>query len=292
HPMGNNSYLFTGSYDGQFYPITNIPAMFIGMADGATVTRVAIESGNIASNTDIATHCGSIIGAVGTSLPCNISYCYSKADMSGGTDVGGIAGKYYGNINYCYFAGTIDGTSTVGGLIGSSHDGTYGFTAKNCFVYTNLLVGNVTYLGDLIGYCHEGSKFQDIWTTSTIGKVGGYMGGQQENINFVSEEEFFSGMVAYSLNELAPTTTWYQNLGEDLYPVLNPTHKTVIISAEGTIVNGDPGTAIENIDMTSSERTNVYDLQGRLIRTNVAVRNSLVNLPKGIYIVGGKKVLK
>ena len=292
HPMGNNSYLFTGSYDGQFYPITNIPAMFIGMADGATVTRVAIESGHIASNTDIATHCGSIIGAVGTSLPCNISYCYSKADMSGGTDVGGIAGKYYGNINYCYFAGTIDGTSTVGGLIGSSHDGTYGFTAKNCFVYTNLLVGNVTYLGDLIGYCHEGSKFQDIWTTSTIGKVGGYMGGQQENINFVSEEEFFSGMVAYSLNELAPTTTWYQNLGEDLYPVLNPTHKTVIISAEGTIVNGDPGTAIENIDMTSSERTNVYDMQGRLIRTNVAVRNSLVNLPKGIYIVGGKKVQK
>ena len=292
HPMGNTSNMFKGTYDGQFYPITNIQAMFIGMADGATVTRVAIESGNIASNTDIATHCGSIIGAVGTSLPCNISYCYSKADMSGGTDVGGIAGKYYGNINYCYFAGTIDGTSTVGGLIGSSHDGTYGFTAKNCFVYTNLLVGNVTYLGDLIGYCHEGSKFQDIWTTSTIGKVGGYMGGQQENINFVSEEEFFSGMVAYSLNELAPTTTWYQNLGEDLYPVLNPTHKTVIISAEGTIVNGDPGTAIENIDMTSSERTNVYDLQGRLIRTNVAVSNSLINLPKGIYIVGGKKVQK
>ena len=292
HPIGNTSNMFKGTYDGQFYPITNIQGMFIGMADGATVTRVAIESGNIASNTDIATHCGSIIGAVGTNNPCEISYCYSKADMSGGTDVGGIAGKYYGTMNYCFFAGTIDGTSTVGGLIGSSHDGTYGFTAKNCFVYTNLLVGNVTYLGDLIGYCHGGSSFHDIWTTSTIGKVGGYMGGSQENINFVSEEDFYSGIVAYSMNEVAPTTTWYQNLGEDLYPVLNPTHKTVIISDDGTIANGDPGTSVETIDMTSSERTNVYDIQGRLIRTNVAVRNSLINLPKGLYIVGGKKVQK
>jgi hypothetical protein len=37
---------------------------------------------------------------------------------------------------------------------------------------------------------------------------------------------------------------------------------------------------------------NVYSLTGILLRSNVARADALKDLPKGIYIVGGKKVVK
>jgi len=37
---------------------------------------------------------------------------------------------------------------------------------------------------------------------------------------------------------------------------------------------------------------NVYDIQGRLVRSGVDVRNALKDIPQGMYILGGKKVLK
>ena len=37
---------------------------------------------------------------------------------------------------------------------------------------------------------------------------------------------------------------------------------------------------------------NVYDMQGRLVKANVKAGESLNGLPRGLYIVGGKKMLK
>ena len=46
-------------------------------------------------------------------------------------------------------------------------------------------------------------------------------------------------------------------------------------------------TAIHNVDADVNKAASVYTLDGRLVRTN----GSLNNLPKGIYIIGKRKVM-
>jgi uncharacterized protein YjdB len=68
---------------------------------------------------------------------------------------------------------------------------------------------------------------------------------------------------------------------------------TVLSVAEARSVFGedDGTTAIENLDESPAavEPYDVYDLSGRKVRHQVT---SLDGLPKGIYIINGKKVLK
>ena len=42
----------------------------------------------------------------------------------------------------------------------------------------------------------------------------------------------------------------------------------------------------------NAARVNVYGIDGRIIRSNVSAADALNGLPRGIYVVGGKKVLK
>ncbi len=48
-------------------------------------------------------------------------------------------------------------------------------------------------------------------------------------------------------------------------------------------------------DFTGDEplgKTNVYSLSGQLVRRNVERRQALEGLPAGVYLVGGRKILK
>lgn len=42
----------------------------------------------------------------------------------------------------------------------------------------------------------------------------------------------------------------------------------------------------------NAARVNVYGIDGRIVRSNVSAADALNGLPRGIYVVGGKKVLK
>jgi hypothetical protein len=54
----------------------------------------------------------------------------------------------------------------------------------------------------------------------------------------------------------------------------------------------DAPTAIGTIALDSyNEIVNVYNAQGQLIRSNVKAGEATRNLPRGIYIVGNKKVV-
>ena len=290
-PIGTPSNMFTGSYDGQFYPINNVSCMLFGTVNGADITRVAIESGTITMNADYATHTGSIVGAVGTDMPNSITLSYSKADLVDcSNDAGGIAGKYYGLIENCYYAGNITCTSTTGGILGSSYDGNYPPEVKNCHVYSQVLEGNATYLGVFAGYIHGNSLLQDCYGLNGVtSKTVGYMGGVSKNMTLYSADEFASGAIAYVMNENAGENVWFQTLGQDAYPVLDSSRGLVVKNEDGSYGNI---TAVERIETALSDRVNVYDMQGRVIRRNVTRANSLINLPKGIYVVGDRKVAK
>ncbi|MEE1147123.1 MAG: T9SS type A sorting domain-containing protein, partial [Bacteroidaceae bacterium] len=107
-------------------------------------------------------------------------------------------------------------------------------------------------------------------------------------------EEFASGAVAYSLNNgNTDTPVWFQTLGTDACPVLDSSHMIVILNEDGTYSN-KKGDAIDKTEMSQQlpAIVNVYDMQGRLVKSNVKAGESLNGLPHGLYIVGGKKMLK
>jgi len=55
--------------------------------------------------------------------------CYSSGNVSGLSNIGGLAGTNSGTITHCYATGDVDGTSILGGLVGSDNGGFY----KKCF---------------------------------------------------------------------------------------------------------------------------------------------------------------
>ena len=71
-------------------------------------------------------------------------------------------------------------------------------------------------------------------------------------------------------------------------PITNIKEENGLISFEfkNLVKNRSGETAIRSISAASDERKTIYNLQGRDMGTNPSA------LPKGIYIIGGKKVVK
>ena len=102
----------------------------------------------------------------------------------------------------------------------------------------------------------------------------------------MTEEDVISGALCYNLNGDQTTITWYQTLGVDPYPVLDSSHGIVIKNEDGTYANA---TAIDVVHSSASTvQSGIYDLFGRRIADRIPAD---ADLPKGIYIVGGRKVL-
>ena len=64
---------------------------------------------------------------------------------------------------------------------------------------------------------------------------------------------------------------------------------TMILEMEGTI-SGE-GTAVENVEIVNNVANDVYTVSGVKVRSNVKAGVATQGLPKGVYIVGGKKVI-
>ena len=64
-----------------------------------------------------------------------------------------------------------------------------------------------------------------------------------------------------------------------------------MIPVEGIISGEGDATAVENIQIVKNVPADVYTLSGVKVRHNVKLSNATEGLPKGIYIVGGKKVV-
>ena len=115
--------------------------------------------------------------------------------------------------------------------------------------------------------------------TGTFTNCYDVFNGETEGVTQIEAEDVASGALTYQLNEGAAQTIFFQKLGDDLYPVFDPAHMTVLKADDGTYYNVE--TAIREIS-ADADKTVIYDLSGRRVEKMV----------KGIYIVNGKKVLK
>ncbi|GEM_PF-1426901 len=86
-----------------------------------------------------------------------------------------------------------------------------------------------------------------------------------------------TGELCYKLNGDQRNIVWYQNLGEDAYPVLNAERGTIVLNKDGGY---ETITSIKN-NTANEENGSIYNLQGQKVEKPA----------KGIYIINGKKRL-
>ena len=109
-------------------------------------------------------------------------------------------------------------------------------------------------------------------------------------VSYISSEKIASGELCYRLNgSQSEEPIWYQTLGMDNHPVLDSAHGIVYYNEAYNLYSNTEQPQYESIaNVSASEPADVYSLQGHKMRSKAI---SLKGLPKGVYIVNGKKTI-
>ena len=247
-PIGDGSE-YTGTFDGNGHEISGLyinsddrwyAGLFSRIGSGGTVGTVknlTLADSYISGGTYVGGICGannggwiedcsnsgdvgsgSTVGGIcGHSYSGTITSCSNSGDVRGsGSYVGGICGvNEWGSISNCSNSGDVGSGSTVGGICGWSNG-----SIENCS-NSGDVSGSGTSVGGICGYnSFEGSITNCYWLSGTAGAGDG-------TVTAKTDAQFASGEVAWLLNGESTNGPWRQNLGEDDYPTLDPTHGVV-----------------------------------------------------------------
>ncbi len=231
--IGNSGASFAGTFDGQGHTITysyDFTDNYCGLFSyviGATIRNLRVEG-------DVVTrgiHFGALIGyGDGTMLVENvITNVNITGEHSGVTGNGGMIGALYGNItfNNCATLGTMgyEGSSMYCGFTAFATSGVTS-TLNNCYTACTLTEGTGT--DYCFTFCRGDMKLNNCYYLNAIGTKQ----GTQRSL-----EQFQNGEVCYKLNGNQSVISWYQTIGTDEFPVLDDTHKTVYVNADGSYTN-------------------------------------------------------
>lgn len=293
----NKANSFTGVFDGQGHTIKlAINVTNTGDYSGALFRFAQDASFRNLNMTGSVTTCGkhpaSLVSCLfGTGTPtisnvtssCDIFTNGGDACMSG---LVGILGDIWNDgrgieviFNNCGFTGNITHT---GDANAQNHGGSFiGWKA----------VDNATVT---MNNCYAAPKSANSPRFSTFVRVYGSDNGQEYAnncyflsgvVDYVAEqgteasaEEFANGTVCYALNGDQSAITWYQKIGEDPYPVLEPTHGKVVKNEDGTY---STVTSVDDVIVSKTSDGKIYNLSGQRVEKAV----------KGLYIIDGKKIL-
>ena len=304
HKITGFNYTTTGSHAGLF-----------GCIKGSSVSNLTVEGKLMCTN-----RMNGLVGFAANSDIRNVhSALEINAARAGITHTGGIVGSAQDKtfVECCSFNGTItigpDNSDCFGGICGYTNTARF----ENCANYGRVLFAkNDCYAGGILGYVNN-NNFLGIHNCLSVGRVrytgsgspqyGGAIVGRLRSYNTermgesywmatsatagsgenksdkfhsVSSTKLQNGEVCYSLNEAQAVPVWYQTLGEDAYPVLVCTHRSVERNEDGTYANP---VSIKAIRSEATFQGHPYDLSGRQIVNET--------MPRGVYIVNGKKVL-
>ncbi len=204
---------FTGVFDGQGYSIKNLKAVYnSGYAssgvfgnNSGTIRNLIVDGYDFQFGDQAAYSgrhgalCGQNFGLIE-----NCAVVNSIVDHTGEIVSGIAAGNYGGLVRACFEAqNNISPYSRAGHLIGDNRD------------------DNSQRLGQAVN-CYSANY------VTGEGRSGGYTGGKTDCRD---KATFTTGEIAFLLNQAneghPECIEWKQNIGEDLTPVLDQTHKTV-----------------------------------------------------------------
>lgn len=303
-PIASDSAPYIGTFDGNGYSIGNLnvhvsvlgnekgdgytkyipgyAGLFAYVGSAGTIQNLNIGSGNVYGE---VTDYGDIyVGAIAGRLQGKIVNCSNSANVTVAGKrqmwAGGIVGSGQ-TIEQCNNSGTVKVTSTndlfwvyAGGIAGAGQK-------SNCYntgaVSVKGLGKDVNASG--IGGTNTSSSY-NIGVLSAENDEGNlpmshgstyYLDSlaapDDETATPKSAAQFKSGEVAYLLNgeKDAPNGPWYQTLGEDPYPVLDPTHAAVYYRS-GNYVNAEYQ-SISNPTITTDGGISLVELVSKLPKT-------------------------
>ena len=214
---------FSAIFDGDFHTITynyaNVTDMWRGLfrsVENATIRNLYVKATVVSTNI----HYGALIGvAYGDVLVENV---LTDVDITGKSSKGvqgdaGFLGANYANItfNNCATVGKMgySGSSMYSPFSGWSN-GSSSTTLNNCYSLLELKEGTGT--GNCFTLTHK-SGTVTINNSYYLNLIGTYVGGTE-----VTAEQVANGELCAKLGN-----GWYQNIGEDAYPIFDKTHNVV-----------------------------------------------------------------
>lgn len=216
---------FAGTFDGQGYSVTlNLSGgedganyvAFISLLDGGTVENLVLK-GSLASASLFA---GGIVGhTMNNAVVRNVVSELAMSQMGNGAVAafGGFVGHIQNTlIENCIFAGSIQspGNSTSG-VTGWAD----GLIMRNCAVIGDIQIGDYT-------ACMADSRGVNIEQENFYYK--NILSGCSFAATQVTDEQIRNGELAILLNGVSASPVWFQNVGEDAYPVPFQSHALVL----------------------------------------------------------------
>ena len=213
-----------------------------GSARNTDISGITVNSGTVKGTE----YCGGIVGEISGS---SLSGCINKIDIvgdsgssDGNTNIGGIVGCADGSssITNCANYGNVKGYALVGGIAGTAKKTTienvFSSGDVTCIVTiqtgarTGLVVGNinedVTISGNVI---YNSEVNLSYGTTQQAAKAFGYISSSstvtESDATGMTNKLLATGKAAYLLNGSSPNGVWGQQIGVDIYPVLDSNKK-------------------------------------------------------------------
>ena len=178
-PIGTESQPYTGTFNGKDKTITGLTVtgsndyagLFGCIGSGGTVKDVTLTKARVTG--------GSYVGGVAGQNEGTVENCSVDGTVTGTgyTDTGGIVGTNYGTISGCSAEGTVTGDVNVGGIAGGSY---LGVTIEGC--HSTAAVSGRSFVGGVVGSLGVNSSLMACYSTGnvtatlTIGYAGGVVG--------------------------------------------------------------------------------------------------------------------
>ncbi|MEA4971434.1 MAG: MBG domain-containing protein [Candidatus Pelethousia sp.] len=151
-PIGNNTSVFSGSFDGGGCSITGLyindaGLKYAGLFGDSTgsIHDLRLEAVYVKAEEKV----GGIVGQL-SYKDAKIDRCSVSGTITGKYDVGGIAGHIFGTTTNCFSACNVTGEAQVGGVVGATERVTSQDAILNCYA-TGTIIGSGNHIGGIVG---------------------------------------------------------------------------------------------------------------------------------------------